>query len=301
MSVNKIREDNLDKTKISKIEQKLIDMKKNISKISYYIEKVWWKTAATDKLEKLLWKELSNEALEEAQPLIEKIKYQVLSKIYLLLDTVNDQWEYIEELLWQIDDSNNKKNKLEKDYSDLLSENKSLDNLASTDFLTWLWNRRKLEYVINILKNRLCKWKKWASFALLDIDDFKQVNTEYLQVWWDIVLKQFSNYFRTFFWDDWKYQYFRVWWEEFVVVSVEEHDIFNLKIQKFLKFVSSNKIKIDELKKNDISITFSAWTIYSRDGEWNIKDDNFIETSLSELLKQAKTNGKNRIESILEK
>jgi diguanylate cyclase (GGDEF)-like protein len=299
MSINQEWEKEIsqENIKISKIEKKISDMKRNISKISNYIEKVWWKTDTTDKLEELLWKELSNEAQEKAQPLIDKIKNQVLSKIHLLLDTVNEQWEYIDELLSQINDNNNRKNKLEQEYQNVLSENKALDNLASTDILTWLWNRRKLEFVIDILKENINKTTKWASFAMLDIDHFKNINTKYWIDWWDFVLENIWNYFREFFWSNWQYQYFRIWWEEFIVISIEEYDRFNKKIQKFLDFISSKNISFKDSKKERLNISFSAWTMYSRNQEWEVKSEDNIRTTLSDLLKLAKENWRNRIET----
>jgi diguanylate cyclase (GGDEF)-like protein len=288
---------NEETNKLNRVEKKLLRMKENISKISKYINDVWWKTDATDRLEKLLSRELNNQAKEQAKPLIDKIKNQVLSKIHFLLDTVSEQSEYIGELLSQINDSNSEKNQLQNDYELMISENKSLENLASTDLLTWLWNRRKLDSVINILKSNISRTNKWACFAILDIDFFKQVNTKYWIDWWDHVLKIIWDYFREFFGNDWKYQYFRIWWEEFIIISIEKYNNFNNNIQKFLNFISKKKIIFKNSWKDDLNITLSAWTMHSRDQEWKVKPEEQIRTTLSDLLTLAKENWRNRIET----
>ena len=192
----------------------------------------------------------------------------------------------LDKMWWEVKELNKKLIKVVSDKNEIEYE-------ANTDHLTWLSNRRKMEAIIKLLKNNINKTKKWVSIALLDIDDFKKINTDYWLDWWDYVLKKIWLFFRDYFWIDNVYQYFRIWWEEFVIISRTELSIFNEKIKGFLKYISSKNIKINET--SNINITLSWWTLSTRNSDWNIKDEDSIRTDLSSRMKKAKIEWKNRI------
>lgn len=54
-----------------------------------------------------------------------------------------------------------------------------LANLAMTDALTGLGNRRMLEQLLKSELRRLARTSDWLSFLMLDVDCFKQFNDEY--------------------------------------------------------------------------------------------------------------------------
>lgn len=70
---------------------------------------------------------------------------------------------------------------------DLKKYNKELEKLSTTDTLTGLYNRRKIDEIINQLKN-----KKY-SLILLDIDHFKDINDRFGHLEGDIVLKRIAE------------------------------------------------------------------------------------------------------------
>ncbi len=72
-----------------------------------------------------------------------------------------------------------------------------LDELARTDTLTGLPNRRQLDEHLEIEVKRSIRSKHEFSICIADIDDFKQINDKYGHDMGDIVLKDLAEIFRT--------------------------------------------------------------------------------------------------------
>lgn len=70
---------------------------------------------------------------------------------------------------------------------DLKKYNKELQKLSTTDTLTKLHNRRKIDEILNSMKN------KKFSIILLDIDHFKEINDLYGHLEGDKILSEFSK------------------------------------------------------------------------------------------------------------
>lgn len=75
-------------------------------------------------------------------------------------------------------------------FSKLQSE---FHNLSNIDALTKVSNRRKLDYILNIELKKQQRDNSTLSFAILDIDNFKEVNDNFGHVCGDIVLKEFAK------------------------------------------------------------------------------------------------------------
>ena len=76
---------------------------------------------------------------------------------------------------------------------ELAVKNNSLEILSSTDALTSLYNRTKIDEIINSEIKRTKRYSAPLSAMLIDIDYFKYVNDTYGHQAGDMILKEFSN------------------------------------------------------------------------------------------------------------
>lgn len=223
-----------------------------------------------------------NELPEDIKTYIESTK----SLIVILLDLVNRKVDMINNLLSNLDSRNNLVIELKDKIQNIMDEKKDLELLAFNDNLTGLYNRHKLEllYTWAIEKDR----KQWFSIALLDLDYFKEINTKYWQRGWDQVLIYFSDLMKSFFWkENNNYMIFRIWGEEFVIISTEKFEDFNTNINKLLKLTINHTCKIADWRK--VNFAFSWSTVHTNDSNWNMRTKEKIEWDyLSKWLQEAK-------------
>lgn len=83
--------------------------------------------------------------------------------------------------------------KLSQAREDLLHKNKILEQLSTTDPLTQLCNRLKIERVLETLHQQYEEQQKAYSLMLIDIDCFKKINDTYGHTVGDNVLKAISD------------------------------------------------------------------------------------------------------------
>jgi diguanylate cyclase (GGDEF)-like protein len=76
---------------------------------------------------------------------------------------------------------------------ELKASNKQLEKIAITDNLTGLFNRHKLDEILEKEKSRFQRYGNQFCIILLDIDHFKQVNDNYGHQVGDEILTSFSN------------------------------------------------------------------------------------------------------------
>lgn len=81
-------------------------------------------------------------------------------------------------------------------YSALKEKNKELDLLASTDFLTGLYNHKSFYLRLNKLKTCCKSANEPISMALIDIDNFKKINDTHGHLAGDEILKGLSALLR---------------------------------------------------------------------------------------------------------
>ncbi len=159
-----------------------------------------------------------------------------------------------------------------------------LENLAITDNLTGLYNRTKLDEVLN---NELARSKRFSynfSFMLIDIDYFKIVNDTYGHQVGDDFLVEFteliSNNSRS------TDSFFRWGGEEFVMICPEvDKEKILIHADKLRQKVELHKFKTVGNKTISIGITLS-------------KNDDTIDSLVhraDEALYMAKNSGRNKI------
>jgi diguanylate cyclase (GGDEF)-like protein len=257
-------------TKLKKIWEKTNKIALITHKIYSYIQKHWYKTQATDKLEKVLDVHLPDKIKQTTTPLIWEIRWEVKKYIEQLLENSIELQDSAEELIWDIDDVNKEKeavvqkyNKILEEQDKLIDENKELWKIANTDALTWLRNARWLNQDINELVKKYHHKKilRWVSIAVLDIDDFKSINDTYWHWNWDTILINLSLLLTSYFWDE-DFTVYRKWWEEFVIVSEIDNETFKTRVERFLERLRWNEIRRD--KTNSIRVTFSWATTYTK-------------------------------------
>lgn len=82
---------------------------------------------------------------------------------------------------------------LKKANADLTTINRKLDDLSKMDDLTKIYNRRYLLETLNYEIARSYRYEQPLSFAIFDLDHFKQVNDTYGHTVGDTVLKQYAD------------------------------------------------------------------------------------------------------------
>jgi diguanylate cyclase (GGDEF)-like protein len=90
-------------------------------------------------------------------------------------------------------DLNEKAEKTKKLNADLSNLNKKLRKIAVTDDLTGLFNRRQGMLKLKEMWNMAERYERTFSCAMIDIDNFKNINDTYGHIAGDEVLKQFGS------------------------------------------------------------------------------------------------------------
>ncbi|MCX8069073.1 MAG: diguanylate cyclase [Thermodesulfovibrionales bacterium] len=161
--------------------------------------------------------------------------------------------------------------------------------LYTSDPLTGLYNRRFISEYLHKEIELSKRYGKKLALAMLDIDNFKNVNDTYGHLIGDKVLKEISNVFiKTLRDSDIIGRYGG---EEFVIVMPEIDKKSSLNaLKRVLKNIEQNKI--DVMKNGFINVTVSAGvSSYPEDAD-NVTDLFILS---DERLYKAKRQGKNRV------
>lgn len=174
---------------------------------------------------------------------------------------------------------------LEEAQKDIEEKNKELEKLATTDKLTNLYNRRKIEELLEFEINRSERFNHNFGLAIVDIDKFKEVNDTYGHQVGDKVLKELANILNT---NRRKTDFVgRYGGEEFVIICPESD------VQGVIKLMETFKEKICNYKFSKVeNKTASFGVTMSQRGDT-------IESILKradDALYKAKDNGRNKIE-----
>ncbi|AXH13566.1 diguanylate cyclase [Halarcobacter bivalviorum] len=174
---------------------------------------------------------------------------------------------------------------LEEAQRKIEEKNKELEKLATTDKLTNLYNRRKIEELLEIEINRSERFNHNFGLAIVDIDKFKEVNDTYGHQVGDKVLKEIANILNT---NRRKTDFVgRYGGEEFVIICPES------SLEGVLRLMEIFKEKISTHKFYEVGDKTASF------GVTISQKDDTIESILKradDALYQAKDNGRNKIE-----
>jgi len=138
---------------------------------------------------------------------------------------------------------------LRDDVTELVNSQVELKKIFFTDSLTGLNNRFKLSHDLKQLAK--------AKIALINIDNFKNINDFYGQEYGDSVIKDLSVHLIDFAYDN-DYMVYRNHADEFAIVSNNQKEnfiIFEQNIKNFTTLINNTHFKIDD---ELITLTISA-------------------------------------------
>lgn len=219
-----------------------------------------------------LFKDNIDEVINIETYLVNKFKEPIPIDLYIKRIKLNRDYKYI---AYVRDLTRRKK------YEETLKE------LAITDELTEIYNRR---FIIEQLKTeveRLDRNKNIISIVMIDIDKFKNVNDTYGHVFGDKVLQEFTKILKD---NLRKTDFIGRYGGEEVLILLPNTD-------KISAFNTINRIK-DIFNKTrwehkNLTVSFSAGIIEIDNTNKNIKE---LLGEVDELLYKAKENGRNTIE-----
>ncbi len=174
--------------------------------------------------------------------------------------------------------------KVEKRTLELKEKNNELNILAITDSLTGIYNRMKLDKVLNEEVKRCNRYSGNFSVIIIDIDNFKSVNDSYGHQVGDIILSEFSHIVSNTVRET---DILGRWGgEEFLILSpqTDKKGVYNLaeKIRQAVEIYSFTRI-------NKITASFGAASYIKND-----QSQSLIERA-DKALYIAKKNGKNQV------
>lgn len=161
-------------------------------------------------------------------------------------------------------------------------------HMSVTDPLTGLFNRRHFESCLDREFSRSKRYKNDLSFAIIDIDFFKQVNDTYGHSCGDYILKEaaylISNNFRL------SDMVFRYGGEEFVVILTETSLKNSLiPLERLRKALENSDFRFND-NKIKISVSIGASSLNDETSTpWQMFDN------ADKALYEAKENGRNQI------
>lgn len=202
-----------------------------------------------------------------------------------LKDLLRWLWESISWLKIDIENNSEELLSMKKQMFIMQEEIEKLTNIAYTDELTWLPNRRSAMEYSSIMIDYFKLWEiSNLSFSILDIDYFKKVNDVYWHKTGDYLLQNFSKFLNSKLKSYSNSKIFRLWWEEFVIISeLSKNDLKNI-LDESLNDFSQIKHKYEW---EEFSVTFSWWIYeYSNDNN-DLSEQQENNTIISESLHQA--------------
>lgn len=173
----------------------------------------------------------------------------------------------------------------------LASTNRKLQNMAMTDFLTGLPNRRS---ALQRLKNLVAEVQRYGeplSVLMIDIDHFKRINDTYGHDCGDTVLQQITKILEE---KARSYDMVSRWGgEEFLVISARSGASDTCQLaERLRRTVENHEIRISEERKIKLTISIGVATWCSA-----FQDAGELINHADMALYQAKSAGRNRVEA----
>jgi diguanylate cyclase (GGDEF)-like protein/PAS domain S-box-containing protein len=165
-----------------------------------------------------------------------------------------------------------------------ITTKKEIETLSSTDMLTEIFNRRKIEEFLEIEISRSRRYNRSLSLIILDIDHFKHINDTFGHNTGDIALKQTADVVKNAIRDN---DIFGRWGgEEFIIICPEtsKNEAF-IVAQKVRKAIDD--FKFDIIERETISLGLAEFE------EENTKDELIHNADIALYL--SKANGRNKV------
>jgi diguanylate cyclase (GGDEF)-like protein len=174
--------------------------------------------------------------------------------------------------------------KLQKNHEELSNAKKELDTLYITDRLTNVYNRVKIDEIIDTELKKKNRFENIFSIILLDIDNFKVVNDTHGHLVGDLILKEFADILKNNIRD---IDFLGRWGgEEFMIVCLQTDE------QGAVALSENLRVKIEEFnftKVGKITASFGVSTCKKDDNAKSIVDN------ADKALYKAKENGRNQV------
>ncbi|WP_130538183.1 diguanylate cyclase [Thiomicrorhabdus indica] len=175
-----------------------------------------------------------------------------------------------------------------------ISDQKRIEELLVRDELTWLYNRRFYNEVIDQHLAQTIQADKGVMFVLVDIDFFKRVNDDYGHLYGDKALVGVAKVLKTMF-DRSEDLVFRMGGEEFLIVaSCDSAKDLEANLEDLRQAVAD--LKIENARGIDGVVTISMGACCVQSSELRSLDADAIFKEVDELLYRAKDHGRNRVE-----
>ena len=181
--------------------------------------------------------------------------------------------------------------RLENLTKELENKNRVLDNLASIDGLTGVYNHRYFQMALEQEINRAVRHETYLSILFADIDYFKKFNDAYGHQVGDFVLTEFAATLRE---NLREYDTLaRYGGEEFVVILPETNTEEALVVAEKLRSAIEAKVFKDARKQYHVAASFGQ-TCCKPSTEDNFDKNEFISQA-DQALYEAKEKGRNRV------
>ncbi|MDN6196419.1 MAG: sensor domain-containing diguanylate cyclase, partial [Atopostipes suicloacalis] len=188
---------------------------------------------------------------------------------------------------------NNEKHLLSSiiDISERIKYEKKLLEMSNRDSLTNLYNRR---YLLREIEDKIDQYRiknTLFSIAILDIDDFKEINDEYGHLAGDFVLVEFSKILSENLADDTIIG--RFGGEEFLLVMSDKDKLSSQNLlRKLLKNVKNQSFKYNG---REINLSFSAGVSSAEELEKRNTSSDCLIGLADKRMYSGKNNGKGKI------
>ena len=219
--------------------------------------------------------------------------------VFELFNPVDDRWYQIQEkvMTWpdgrmtkysiavDISQLKETQNRLSEAHAELALKNKALEKLSITDGLTGLYNRLRID---ELLENAIYSARRYSrifSVIMIDIDHFKNINDSYGHLAGDEALRRLADIFRKRL----RKSDFAGRWggEEFVVVSEDTDEDSGVSLAEKLR---EETAAADFGEAGDISISVGVTSFRTDD------DRDSLIRRVDAALYKAKARGRNRVE-----
>ncbi|MCT7581324.1 GGDEF domain-containing protein [Aliarcobacter butzleri] len=176
---------------------------------------------------------------------------------------------------------------------DLDEKNKLLNDLSIIDSLTSLYNRRYFQDILEKKVNQLIRFKHQFSFAIIDVDFFKDYNDYYGHQKGDLVLEEIGKALKNSFLRSTDYA-FRIGGEEFAVLfDVNDFKDAFIIMERVRKKIED--LKIEASPKSNykyLTVSIGLGNILKLDINTN---PSIIYHEVDKLLYKSKKDDKNRV------